>query len=138
MARTFSWPIRVYWEDTDAGGVVYYANYLRFMERARSEWLRARGIDQAALTREERLQFIVVEVQLRYRMPARHDDQLVVSASLTKWRGASLTFDQEVRRAGDGGALLVAATVRAACVDCDSFKPRPLPASLLEELKREL
>lgn len=138
MARTFSWPVRVYWEDTDAGGVVYYANYLRFMERARSEWLRALGIDQATLAREERLQFVVVEAQLRYRMPARYDDQLRVSASLTEWRGASLKFDQEVRRAGDGGALLVTATVRAACVDCDSLRPRPLPASLLKELKREL
>ena len=137
MARTFNWPVRVYWEDTDAGGVVYYANYLRFMERARSEWLRTLGVDQAALARTERLQFVVVEVQVRYRKPARYDDWLAVGVTLQEWRGASLTVGQEIRRAGDGGELLVVATVRAACVDCESLKPKPLPAALLEELERE-
>lgn len=136
MARSFSWPVRVYWEDTDAGGVVYYANYLRFMERARSEWLRELGIDQAALARTERLQFVVVEAQVRYRAAARYDELLEVSATLGQARGASLSFGQEVRRAS-GGELLVEATVRVACVDCESFRPRPLPAALLKELGRE-
>lgn len=137
MARTFSWPVRVYWEDTDGGGVVYYANYLRFMERARSEWLRALGVDQAALARTERLQFVVVEAQVRYRQPARYDELLDVGVTLQEWRGASLTVGQDIRRAPGGGAPLVTAVVRAACVDCDSLKPRPLPASLREVLERE-
>lgn len=137
MSGTFGWPVRVYWEDTDAGGVVYYANYLRFMERARSEWLRTLGVDQAVLARTERLQFVVVEVQVRYRIPARYDDSLVVGVALLQRRGASLIFGQEIRRAGDGGELLVAATVRAACVDCETLKPRPLPVAFLEGLERE-
>jgi acyl-CoA thioester hydrolase len=131
----FHCAVRVYWEDTDAGGVVYYANYLKFMERARSEWLRALGIDQAGMWRDERIQFAVVEAQLRYRMPARYDDLLDVSAQVDGWKGASVTFGQEIRR-GDG-ALLVTAAVRAACLDSDTLKPRRLPARLLKELQGE-
>ena len=134
--RSFHLPVRVYWEDTDGGGVVYYANYLRFMERARSEWLRSLGIDQAGLARDERIQFAVVEAQVRYCKPARYDDLLDVSAAVESWRGASVTFLQEVRR-GAGGELLAAATIRAACLDADSLRPRPLPPELLEELSRE-
>ena len=135
-ARTFHLPVRVYWEDTDAGGVVYYANYLRFMERARSEWLRSLGVDQAALAREERIQFAVVEAQVRYRQPARYDDLLDVSASVEAWRGASVSFHQEIRRTADR-VLLASAGIRAACLDADTMRPRPLPPALLEELKRE-
>jgi len=123
----FTIPVRVYWEDTDAGGVVYYANYLKFMERARSEWLRALGIDQERLQREERLQFVVVEANVRYHRPARFDDELVVSVTLGTLRGASVEMGQEVRRDGE---LLVSATVRAACIDADTLKPRPLPKRL--------
>jgi acyl-CoA thioester hydrolase len=123
----FSLPVRVYWEDTDAGGVVYYANYLRFLERARSEWLRTLGIDQVRLMREERLQFVVVEANVRYHRPAKFDDQLVVTVTLEGLRGASIAMGQEVRR---GEELLVSATVRAACIDADSLKPRPLPKTL--------
>ena len=134
--RSFHLPLRVYWEDTDAGGVVYYANYLRFMERARSEWLRSLGVDQAALAREERIQFAVVEAQVRYRQPARYDDLLDVSARVESWKGASVAFRQEVRRAADQ-VLLADAAIRAACLDADTLRPRPLPPALLEELKRE-
>lgn len=134
--RSFHLPVRVYWEDTDAGGVVYYANYLKFMERARSEWLRSLGIDQAALAREERIQFAVVEAQVRYRQPARYDDLLDVKATVESWKGASLGFRQEIRRAADG-KLLAEATIRAACLDADSLRPRPLPPALLEVLMRE-
>ena len=123
----FRFPVRVYWEDTDAGGVVYYASYLRFLERARSEWLRALGVDQARLMRDERLQFVVVEANVRYHRPAKFDDELVVSVRLESLRGASITMGQEVRR---GDELLVSATVRAACLDADSLKPRPLPRAL--------
>lgn len=125
----FTVPVRVYWEDTDAGGVVYYANYLKFLERARSEWLRALGIDQLRLQREERLQFVVVEANVRYHRPARFDDELVVSVTLESLRGASVQMGQEVRR---GVELLVSATVRAACIDADTLRPRPLPRQLAE------
>ena len=135
-SRSFHHPVRVYWEDTDGGGVVYYANYLRFMERARSEWLRSLGIDQAALARVERIQFAVVEAQVRYRQPARYDDLLDVSATVIGWKGASVAFQQEVRRSADGD-LLASATIRAACLDSDSLRPRPLPPALLKELKGE-
>lgn len=124
---SFSFPVRVYWEDTDAGRVVYYASYLKFLERARTEWLRALGIDQVQLLREERLQFVVVEANVRYHRPARFDDELVVSVTLESMRGASIAMGQEVRRAGE---LLVSATVRAACIDAETLKPRPLPRAL--------
>ena len=123
----FSFPVRVYWEDTDAGGVVYYASYLKFLERARSEWLRALGVDQVRLMRDERLQFVVVEANVRYHRPAKFDDQLLVSVTLESLRGASIAMGQEVRR---GEELLVSATVRAACLDADTLKPRPLPKAL--------
>ncbi len=123
----FTIPVRVYWEDTDAGGVVYYASYLRFLERARSEWLRALGVDQVRLMRDERLQFVVVEANVRYHRPAKFDDQLEVSVTLESLRGASIAMGQEVRRNAE---LLVSATVRAACLDADTLKPRPLPKAL--------
>jgi acyl-CoA thioester hydrolase len=126
---TFTFPVRVYWEDTDAGGVVYYANYLRFLERARSEWLRTLGIDQARLLREERLQFVVVEANIRYHRPAKFDDELQVTAAVGSLGRASVTFSQEIRRGPGAGELLVSATVRAACIASDSHKPRPLPAA---------
>ncbi len=130
---TFTFPVRVYWEDTDAGGVVYYANYLKFLERARSEWLRTLGIDQARLLQDERLQFVVVEANIRYHRPARFDDELVVSAALESLGGASVTFAQEIRRGTAGGELLVSASVRAACIASDTLKPRPLPKALASQ-----
>jgi len=126
----FTFPVRVYWEDTDASGVVYHASYLRFMERARGEWLRDIGIDQATLIRDERLQFVVVEAQIRYHRPARFDDELQVSVLVTERGGASVTMTQEIRRGSADGELLVSATIRAACLDSDSLKPRPLPVSM--------
>lgn len=131
--KAFTFPVRVYWEDTDAGGVVYHASYLRFMERARSEWLRAIGIDQGRLIRDERLQFVVVEAQIRYHRPARFDDELQVSVLVTERGGASVMMTQEIRRGLTDGELLVSATIRAACLDSDSLKPRPLPASMLAQ-----
>jgi acyl-CoA thioester hydrolase len=133
--KSFHLRVRVYWEDTDGGGVVYYANYLKFMERARSEWLRNLGIDQAGLWRDERIQFAVVEAQVRYRSPARYDDLLDVSAQVEGFKGASVSFRQEVRR--EGGELLASALIRAACLDSDSLRPRGLPERLLKELQGE-
>ena len=135
MAENFTFPVRVYWEDTDAGGVVYYAGYLRFMERARSEWLRKLGVDQATLLRDERLQFAVVEAHIHYHRPARFDDQLSVSVRVTESGGASIVMAQEVRRGTPAGELLASATVRAASLDSDSLKPRPLPPALAAQLK---
>jgi acyl-CoA thioester hydrolase len=128
--QPFTIPVRVYWEDTDAGGIVYYANYLRFLERARTDWLSSLGIDQAALLHDERLQFAVVEAHVRYHRPARYGDQLQVSVMLEECRGASVVMRQEVRRGTMDGELLVSATVRAACLGSDSLRPRPLPPAL--------
>ena len=128
--QPFTIPVRVYWEDTDAGGIVYYANYLRFLERARTDWLSSLGIDQTALLRDERLQFAVVEAHIRYHRPARYGDELRVSVRLDERRGASVVMHQEVRRAGADGELLVSATVRAACLDAGGLRPRPLPSAL--------
>lgn len=127
----FSIPVRVYWEDTDAQGIVYYANYFRFMERARSEWLRARGVDQAKLVTELGLMFSVIDTGLRFRLPARHDDLLDVSAQLSFARGARFRFDQEIRRGGPAGELLCQGHCEAACLDATHLKPRRLPAGLL-------
>ncbi len=126
----FTFPVRVYWEDTDAGGIVYYANYLRFLERARTEWLRSLGVDQAALLRDERQQFAVVEANIRYHRPARYGDELTVTVAVEERRGASITIRQEVRLGAVDGELLVSAMVRAACLDTDGLRPRPLPDSI--------
>lgn len=133
----FTFPVRVYWEDTDAGGVVYYASYLRFLERARSEWLRALGVDQVRMLRDERLQFVVVEANVRYHRPARFDDELLVTVTLDSMRGASVVMAQEIRRGRNVEELLVTATVRAACLDSTSLKPRPLPKALASQSCKE-
>jgi acyl-CoA thioester hydrolase len=133
----FAFPVRVYWEDTDAGGVVYYASYLRFLERARSEWLRAHGVDQAAMLRDERLQFVVVEANIRYHRPARFDDELLVSVCVGERSGASILFQQEIRRGTEGSGLLVSASVRAACLASDGLRPMRLPRALMARLEKE-
>ncbi|MEX1994062.1 MAG: tol-pal system-associated acyl-CoA thioesterase [Steroidobacteraceae bacterium] len=129
----FTIPVRVYWEDTDAGGVVYHASYLRFMERARTDWLRSLGIDQSALLRDERRQFAVVEANIHYHRPARYDDLLLVSVRVEELRGASIVMQQEIRRDAAGSELLISATIRAACLDSDSLRPRPLPPGLIRQ-----
>jgi acyl-CoA thioester hydrolase len=130
--REFSWPVRVYYEDTDAGGVVYYANYLRFMERARSEWLRSIGIDQSALLKEDNLMFVVVDAQVSYKAPARFDDALEVVSRVVECTRVTLTFEQSVVRAGQ---VLVTGRVRVAALDARKFKPRSLPERLVKEMK---
>ena len=131
----FTWPIRVYYEDTDLGGVVYYANYLKFLERARTEWLRAVGVDQRELLAERRLIFVIVRAALDYRSPARFDDLLYVTAALAGRRRTTLTFDQTIRRNAADGPLLVTGTVEAAGVDADSFRPRPIPTEILAAME---
>ena len=128
----FSWPARVYWEDTDAGGVVYHARYLAFMERARSEWMRALGWDQGVLRDRDDQVFVVRAMDIDFRAPARLDDQLQVSVRLLECRGASFSVGQRIER---DGSLLVESRVRIAALRASDFKPRPIPDALLTELK---
>ena len=133
--RAFVWPVRVYWEDTDAGGIVYYANFLRFMERARTEWLRALGCDQARMRARHRLQFVVVRTNVEFRRPGRFDDRLAVDVRLLECRRASIKLAQHVRNAER--ELLCQAEVKVGCVDIESFRPRGIPISLKQELDIE-
>ena len=120
----FSWRARVYWEDTDGGGVVFYANYLKYMERARTEWLRSMGHAQSDLAEKFGFVFAVAEVKLNYRRPARLDDELEISCIPVPEGSASLRFRQVVTRAG---TVLVEGEVRVACVDARTFRPKRLP-----------
>jgi acyl-CoA thioester hydrolase len=124
--RVFSWPIRVYWEDTDGGGVVYHASYLRFIERARTEWLRQRGVEQQKLRDEHGILFVVSEIDIRFLSPARLDEELLATIESFTRRSASMTFSQCILRPADG-ARLAEARVRAACIDGSDFKPRRIP-----------
>jgi acyl-CoA thioester hydrolase len=127
----FSWPTRVYWEDTDAGGVVYHAQYLAFMERARTEWMRAQGHGQERLREEHDLVFAVRSMRIDFRLPARLDDTLQVSVALRECRRASLVLVQSIHR---GETLLLDAEVRVAALSAASFKPRPIPQPLFDAL----
>jgi acyl-CoA thioester hydrolase len=128
----FVWPVRVYWEDTDAGGVVYYANYLKFMERARSEWLRHLGIEQPALAEQDGLVFVVRHVEVDYLKPARFDDALDVVCSLAELNKASLAMAQRIERDGDP---LVTARVKIACVTREQFRPAKIPPHIQQRLE---
>jgi acyl-CoA thioester hydrolase len=130
-ASPYRTTLRVYWEDTDAGGVVFYANYLKYFERARTEWLRALGIEQQRLKDQERLLFVVGAAELRYHAPARLDDVLDVDVRLAHAGRASLELAQSARRAG---TLLADGRVRIGCVDCDHWRARRLPPALLAAL----
>jgi acyl-CoA thioester hydrolase len=130
------WPVRVYYEDTDAEGVVYYANYLRFMERGRTEWLRDLGIEQDALRDRYGLCFVVAETQVRFREPARFNDQLVVRSRMLECRRARFELEQNVHLAADS-TLLVASYCKAACVDAHTFRPRRLPDVLRSAMAME-
>lgn len=128
----FTWPIRVYWEDTDAGGVVYHASYLRFLERARSEWLRSLGFAQDALREREGVVFVVRAMRLDFLKPARLDDELVVEVALGEGRRASLLMNQTIRR---GETPLLEAEVKVACVAAADFRPRAVPEALVARMK---
>jgi acyl-CoA thioester hydrolase len=135
----FCWPVRVYYEDTDSGGIVYYANYLRFMERARTEWLRARSVEQDRLLGEHGVIFAVRSVQLDYLRPARFNQLLAVSAKVVGTGRASLTFEQEVmlQTAEGGDEVLCRGRIRIACLDAHSLKPRPIPAGIQREISSD-
>ena len=128
------WSLRVYYEDTDAGGVVYHTNYIKYFERARTEWLRTLGYSQASLSRDEGVVFSVVSVTTRFLLPARLDDELTVRTQATLAGGASVNFEQEIRRGAAGSELLASGEVLVACVDATTFKPRRLPDLLRKEL----
>jgi acyl-CoA thioester hydrolase len=131
--RTYAWPVRVYYQHTDAGGVVYHGTYLDFMEAARTELLRAHGFDLAELVARESVLFMVYRLAVDYHKSARLNDGLLVTATIAHAGRVRIDFDQRVLR---GDELLVSAHVRAACVDPRSFKPVPLPEALREKLAR--
>ena len=129
-ATSFEFPVTIYWEDTDAGGVVYYANYLKYMERCRTDWLRALGVDQQQLRAERQLQFAVVSVTVDFLRPAVLNDEILVTAELVRLSGATIGFKQTIMR---GDAQLIDASTRVACLDSGSLKPRPIPRDLFVE-----
>ncbi len=133
----FVWPVRVYYEDTDSAGVVYYANYLKFMERARTEWLRHLGFEQDALARTPGIIFVVRSVNLHYRRPARFNERLQVSCHIAEFRKVSLLFEHTIQRAEEDQDALCDGQVRVACVDSASFKPRPIPPSILARVNSD-
>ena len=135
----FQIPIRIYWEDTDAGGIVFYANYLRFFERARTEWLRSFGLSQQVLREQTGGMFVVTDVRLRYLQPARLDDQLLVTANLQEKGRVSLTIGQQAllnreHMNPSEPVLLNEATVRIGWVDAATMRPSRIPATILERI----
>ncbi len=133
---SFQFPIRVYWEDTDAGGIVFYANYLKFMERARTEWLRSLGIAQRQLREDTGGQFVVSETQLKYHRPAQLDDELSVTAQLQEIGRASLTIGQRVLSMAAPARLLCEGTIRIGWVDAATLRPARIPPEVSGTLER--
>ncbi|MDM0057113.1 tol-pal system-associated acyl-CoA thioesterase [Variovorax fucosicus] len=127
---SFQLPIRVYWEDTDAGGIVFYANYLKFMERARTEWLRSLGVEQRNLREQTGGQFVVSETTLKYHRPARLDDELLVTADVQQIGTASLIIGQRVLSKTEQGVLLCEGTIRIGWVDAATLRPARIPAQV--------
>jgi acyl-CoA thioester hydrolase len=135
-SSAFHWPLRIYWEDTDAGGIVFYANYLKFFERARTEWLRSLGIEQHSLREQTGGMFIVSETQVRYLQPARLDDELIVTAELAdKGRASMVIRQQAFLKSADAPRLLAEASIRIGWVDAASLKPTRIPSSILDSLE---
>lgn len=134
--QVFQWPVRVYWEDTDAGGIVFYANYLKFFERARTEWLRSLGVEQQRLRDATGGMFVVTGTELRYHRPARLDDLLQVSAQVTELGRASMTLQQEAWLLRDGAPerRLCEGTIRIGWVDAARLRPSRIPDSILHAL----
>ena len=131
-----SWPLRVYWEDTDAGGIVFYANYLKFFERSRTEWLRSLGIAQQQLKESTGGMFVVSQTNVRYLKPCRLDDELLVTARLVESGRASMTIAQQVLlKSGDATPLLCEGSIRIGWVDVASLQPARIPAAILDRLK---
>lgn len=135
-ASVFHFPVRVYWEDTDAGGIVFYVNYLKFFERARTEWLRARGIGQRLLKEETGGMFVVSDTQVRYQRPARLDDELLVTVRVERFGAASLLLAQQVLAGpAAGGPVLCEGSIRIGWVQADTMRPARIPPSVLNVLE---
>ena len=130
--RRFEWPVRVYYEDTDAGGVVYYANYLKYLERGRTEWLRHLGFGQAQLMRDAGIVFAVRHVEIDYLVPACFDDALVVQVEIAALSKVSITFHQRLLRTPD--QVLSEAKVKVVCLDKEKFRPVAIPADIRESI----
>ncbi len=137
MSAQFRWPVRVYYEDTDTGGVVYYANDLKFFERARTEWLRSAGISQQLMTEQENVMFVVKSTAIDYHAPAKLDDHLEVSVTVERIGRASVNFSQAASRtSGSGPELLCSGQIRVGCIDAASLRPTAIPPAVLEKIKR--
>ncbi|WP_305824625.1 tol-pal system-associated acyl-CoA thioesterase [Massilia brevitalea] len=132
MPSVFTWPVRVYYEDTDAGGIVFYANYLKFFERARTEWLRAAGIGQQDLIASDHAGFVVKSATIDYHSPARLDDEITLTLAVEKLGRASVQFAQKAYR---GDVLLAEASVKVGCVDLASVRPRSLPGHVADKMR---
>lgn len=133
--KPFAWPVRVYYEDTDAQGLVYYANYFRFMERARTEWLRTLGVEQDVLLRDDRRLFVVVETRAEFLQPAKFNEELIVTVRVASGARASFELEQLIYRHSEDDDLLIRGMTRAACLNADTLKPARLPPSLMKETR---
>ncbi len=138
-AEKFFWPIRVYYEDTDSGGVVYHANYLKFMERARSEWFRKLGFELDQLKQEYGILLVVTALSISFTRPAKFNNEIVVSVEATEIGKASMSFKQDIIDKNNDGdknkQIMCSAKVKIACLDANAFKPKPIPKKVLEEIK---
>ena len=140
MSTAFRWPVRVFYEDTDTAGIVYYANYLKFFERARTEWLRAAGIHQSELSENAQRAFVVTRCTVDYHAPARLDDQLALTVVVEKLGRASIIFQQQawLNHPEHKPSLICSAQVRVGCVDTLSLRPAPLPAQVVTQVRHRL
>jgi len=130
--KTFSLPIRIYFEDTDSGGVVYHSNYLKFMERARTEWLSALGIDQRHLKQDNHIMFVVHRIDIQYKLPARFNDDLIVKSELKDIGSSKIEFRQMIYRNEE---MLIDASVDIACIDSEKFKPVRIPITIKQTME---
>ena len=130
--KTFSFPVRIYFEDTDSGGVVYHSNYLKFMERARTEWLRTVGIDQHHLKYHAHIMFVVHRIDIQYKLPARFNDDLVVKSELLEIGSSKIEFRQMIYRDEE---MLIDANVDIACIDSEKFKPVRIPSTVKQTME---
>ncbi len=132
MQQPFCWPVRVYYEDTDAQGVVYFANYFKFMERARTEWLRSLGVDQDTLLYQERRYFVVIDTNAEFLQPAKFNDELIATARLVSHTRATFLIEQNIYKEGLDGELLCKGMTKAAYVNADTKKPVRIPEILMQ------
>lgn len=133
--KPYIWPARVYYEDTDAGGVVYYANYLKYMERARTEWLRSLGVEQDNLADNMNVLFAVRSLKIDYKQPARFNDALSISVEPHSLKPASISFKQRIMSELDNSSLFTTGEVNVICLSADNFTPYPIPKGLFKEIK---